>query len=144
MKCYEEDLFLLLLVSTTVVAQSDDELFDKFTQFCDELKTAEENCDVDKINSLLEQYPNFQNKSIKSYAKHLNMCNMYLAYLYQIGLSYIIENPNIKFGESTDIENIVVKEDNAPKGIYNLHGQKLDRLPASGIVIVDGRKYLIK
>ena len=57
---------------------------------------------------------------------------------------YIIENPNIKFGESTDIENIVVKEDNAPKGIYNLHGQKLDRLPASGIVIVDGRKYLIK
>ena len=141
MKCYEEDLFLLLLVSTTVVAQSDDELFDKFTQFCDELKTAEENCDVDKINSLLEQYPNSQNKSIKSYAKHLNM---YLAYLYQIGLSYIIENPNIKFGESTDIENIVVKEDNAPKGIYNLHGQKLDRLPASGIVIVDGRKYLIK
>ena len=141
MKCYEEDLFLLLLVSTTVVAQSDDELFDKFTQFCDELKTAEENCDVDKINSLLEQYPNSQNKSIKSYAKHLNM---YLAYLYQIGLSYIIENPNIKFGESTDIENIVVKEDNAPKGIYNLHGQKLDKLPASGIVIVDGRKYLIK
>ena len=134
-------MFLLLLVSTTVVAQSDDELFDKFTQFCDELKTAEENCDVDKINSLLEQYPNSQNKSIKSYAKHLNM---YLAYLYQIGLSYIIENPNIKFGESTDIENIVVKEDNAPKGIYNLHGQKLDRLPASGIVIVDGRKYLIK
>ncbi len=57
---------------------------------------------------------------------------------------YIIENPNIKFGESTDIENIVVREDNAPKGIYNLHGQKLDRLPASGIVIVDGRKYLIK
>ena len=131
----------MLLVSTTVVAQSDDELFDKFTQFCDELKTAEENCDVDKINSLLEQYPNSQNKSIKSYAKHLNM---YLAYLYQIGLSYIIENPNIKFGESTDIENIVVKEDNAPKGIYNLHGQKLDKLPASGIVIVDGRKYLIK
>lgn len=87
MKCYEEDLFLLLLVSTTVVAQSDDELFDKFTQFCDELKTAEENCDVNKINSLLEQYPNSQNKGIKSYAKHLNMCNMYLAYLYQIGLS---------------------------------------------------------
>lgn len=57
---------------------------------------------------------------------------------------YIIENPNIKFGESTDIENIVVREENAPKGIYNLHGQKLDRLPASGIVIVDGRKYLIK
>ena len=57
---------------------------------------------------------------------------------------YIIENPNISFGETTAVENVVVEGDSAPKGIYNLHGQKLDRLPASGIVIVDGRKYLIK
>ena len=56
---------------------------------------------------------------------------------------YIVENPNIKLG-STGVENVVVENDNAPKAIYNLHGQKLDRLPASGIVIVDGRKYLIK
>ena len=56
---------------------------------------------------------------------------------------YIVENPNIKLG-STGMENVVVENDNAPKAIYNLHGQKLDRLPTSGIVIVDGRKYLIK
>ena len=55
----------------------------------------------------------------------------------------IVENPNISFGE-TAIEDVVVEEDNACKGIYNLHGQKLERLPASGIVIVDGRKHLIK
>lgn len=57
---------------------------------------------------------------------------------------YIVENPNIKFGDSTGVESVVVEKDDAPKAIYNLHGQKLDRLPASGIVIVDGRKYLIK
>lgn len=56
---------------------------------------------------------------------------------------YIIENPNISFGE-TAIEDIVVEEEGLCKGIYNLHGQKLERLPDSGIVIVDGRKYLIK
>ena len=54
----------------------------------------------------------------------------------------IIENPNISFGE-TAIENIV-GEESVCKGIYNLHGQKLQRLPASGIVIVDGRKFLVK
>ncbi len=56
----------------------------------------------------------------------------------------IVENPNIKFGDTTGVENVVVEKDDAPKAIYNLHGQKLDRLPASGIVIVDGRKYLVK
>ena len=55
---------------------------------------------------------------------------------------YIVENPNISFGE-TAIENIV-GEESVCKGIYNLHGQKLERLPASGIVIVDGRKFLVK
>ena len=57
---------------------------------------------------------------------------------------YILENPNIKLGESTGVENVVIEENNAPKGIYNLQGQKLDKLPASGIVIIDGGKYLIK
>ena len=56
---------------------------------------------------------------------------------------YIIENPNIKFGEDTAVESIVV-EKKVGKGIYNLQGQKLEKLPASGIVIVDGRKYLVK
>ena len=57
---------------------------------------------------------------------------------------YIVENPNIKLGESTGVENVVVEEDNAPKGIYNMLGQKLDKLPASGIVIVNGRKNIVK
>ena len=58
---------------------------------------------------------------------------------------HIIENFNINMGgESTDVENVVVEKDDAPKAIYNLQGQKLDKLPASGIVIVDGRKCLIK
>ena len=57
---------------------------------------------------------------------------------------YIVENPNINLGGSTGVENVVVEKDNAPKAIYNLHGQKLDKLPASGIVIIDGRKHLIK
>ena len=58
---------------------------------------------------------------------------------------YIVENPNINLDDLTGVENIVVNEDNAPKAIiYNLLGQKLDKLPAAGIVIVNGRKYMIK
>ena len=57
---------------------------------------------------------------------------------------YILENPNIKLGGETGVGNVVVEEHDAPKAIYNLHGQKLDKLPASGIVIINGRKYLIK
>ena len=57
---------------------------------------------------------------------------------------YIVENPNIKIGNTTGVESVVLKENDAPKGIYNMLGQKLDKLPASGVVIVDGRKYIIK
>lgn len=57
---------------------------------------------------------------------------------------YIVENPNISLDDLTGIEDVVVTQDDAPKGIYNLHGQRLEGLPASGIVIIDGRKYLIK
>ena len=56
----------------------------------------------------------------------------------------IVENPNIRLGEVTGVESVFDTEDNARKGIYNLHGQKLERLPASGVVIVDGRKYFVK
>lgn len=56
----------------------------------------------------------------------------------------IFENPNIVLNESSAVENIVATDENSCKGIYNLLGQKLDKLPSSGIVIVDGRKYLIK
>ena len=56
----------------------------------------------------------------------------------------IVENPNIRLGEVTGVESLFDVEYNACKGIYNLHGQKLERLPASGVVIVDGRKYFVK
>ena len=55
----------------------------------------------------------------------------------------IVENPNITLG-TTGVEGVVVEKNDTPKAIYNLHGQKLDRLPESGIVVVNGRKYLIK
>lgn len=54
----------------------------------------------------------------------------------------IWENPNINLNEETAVENVVVTT--AVKGIYNLQGQKLETLPESGIVIVNGEKYLIK
>ena len=57
---------------------------------------------------------------------------------------YIVENPNITLDDFTAVESVVVTEDNTRKGIYNLHGQRLEGLPASGIVIVDGRKCIIK
>lgn len=89
MKYYEEDLFIVAFTLHNGVAQIDDRFneFDKFTQFCDELKTAEVDGDVAKIDSLLELYPDFRDKSIKSNAKYRYCYNAYLAYLYQIGLS---------------------------------------------------------
>ena len=57
---------------------------------------------------------------------------------------YIVENPNISLDDLTGVEDVVVEEDNAQDVIYNLHGQKLDKLPSSGIVIINRRKYLIK
>ena len=53
---------------------------------------------------------------------------------------YILENPNIA---ATSIEEPVAKNE-APKGIYNLQGQKLSSMPSSGIVIVDNKKVYIK
>lgn len=55
---------------------------------------------------------------------------------------YIVENPNI---EVADIVTSIQKaasaaEGTAPRGIYNLHGQKLQTMPKEGIVIVDGKK----
>ena len=53
---------------------------------------------------------------------------------------YILENPNIA---ATSIEEPVAKNE-APKGIYNLQGQKLSSMPSSVIVIVDNKKLYIK
>lgn len=57
---------------------------------------------------------------------------------------YIIENPNVLSGSTASIDNVVFVEENVCEGIYNLQGQKLDSLPESGIVILNGVKYLIK
>ena len=54
---------------------------------------------------------------------------------------YILENPNITLND-TSVEAAVKKEVN--EGIYNLQGQKLNSLPTSGIVIVNGKKYVIR
>ena len=55
---------------------------------------------------------------------------------------YIIENPNIT-SEVLPVEEMII-DNNVSKGIYNLQGQKLYSLPTSGIVIIDGKKALIK
>ena len=57
---------------------------------------------------------------------------------------YILENPNIDLDKMTAVEDVVVEENKASKGIYNLLGQKLEGPLNPGIVIIDGRKYLIK
>ena len=60
---------------------------------------------------------------------------------------YIIENPNIEVEDiiSTGIESLPTSIENlSRKGIYNLHGQKLVALPKQGVVIVDGKKKIIK
>lgn len=55
-----------------------------------------------------------------------------------------IENPNVKVEVDTSVDGITIVEDNANYGIYNLQGQKLESLPSSGIVIVNGKKVLVK
>jgi hypothetical protein len=58
---------------------------------------------------------------------------------------YIIENPNIEVDDLlTSIQEVVSSEKVAQKGIYNLHGQKLNALPKEGVVIVDGKKKVIR
>ena len=57
---------------------------------------------------------------------------------------YILENPNISLNENA-IEEVVADKSNATrKGIYNLQGQKLCTMPATGIVIVDNKKVYIQ
>ena len=55
---------------------------------------------------------------------------------------YIIENPNIDLSD-TAIQDVIAPEREAA-GIYNLQGQKLSTMPASGIVIIDNKKVYIK
>ena len=55
---------------------------------------------------------------------------------------YIVENPNVKFGDTMIDEAIV--DTPVREGIYNLQGQRLRVLPASGIVIINNKKHLIR
>jgi hypothetical protein len=58
---------------------------------------------------------------------------------------YIIENPNIEVDDLlTSIQEVASSEKVAQKGIYNLQGQKLNALPKEGVVIVDGKKKVIR
>ncbi|MBR5466824.1 MAG: hypothetical protein IKU79_05420 [Bacteroidaceae bacterium] len=59
---------------------------------------------------------------------------------------YIIENPNIEVNDIlTSIDQIQSTDSTiSSRGIYNMHGQKLNALPAEGIVIVDGKKKVVK
>ena len=63
--------------------------------------------------------------------------------IFSLGRTPFLDGGYTVFGEVEEGLGVVEKDD-APRVIYNLHGQKLDRLPTSGIVIVNGRKYLIK
>ena len=60
---------------------------------------------------------------------------------------YIIENPNIEVEDilATSIQDINVEDGVSVKqGIYNMQGQKLYALPKEGVVIVDGKKQIIR
>ena len=60
---------------------------------------------------------------------------------------YIIENPNIEVEDilATSIQDINVEDGASVKqGIYNMQGQKLYALPKEGVVIVDGKKKIIR
>ena len=61
-------------------------------------------------------------------------------------IMYIIENPNIEVSDIlTSIDQIQSTDSTiSSRGIYNMHGQKLNALPAEGIVIVDGKKKVVK
>lgn len=59
---------------------------------------------------------------------------------------YIIENPNIEVNDIiTSIDNIIGGSNNAEvDAIYNMQGQKLNAIPQQGVVIVNGKKKVVK
>lgn len=59
---------------------------------------------------------------------------------------YIIENPNIEVEDLlTSIQDIQGSTESlSSRGIYNMQGQRLNALPKEGIVIVDGKKKIIR
>ena len=61
-------------------------------------------------------------------------------------IMYIIENPNIEVSDIiTSIDNITGGSNNAEvDAIYNMQGQKLNVIPQQGVVIVNGKKKVVK
>ena len=59
---------------------------------------------------------------------------------------YIIENPNVEVADIlTSIQDIESgPEAVTSRGIYNMQGQRLNALPKEGIVIVDGKKKVVR
>ena len=59
---------------------------------------------------------------------------------------YIIENPNIEVEDHlTSIQDIQGSTESlGSRGIYNMQGQRLNALPKEGIVIVDGKKKVVR
>jgi hypothetical protein len=59
---------------------------------------------------------------------------------------YIIENPNIEVNDIiTSIDNIIGGSNNVEvDAIYNMQGQKLNAIPQQGVVIVNGKKKVVK
>lgn len=55
---------------------------------------------------------------------------------------YIFESKDIEYLKNTGIENIIVES--KITGIYNLFGQKLQKIDRPGIYIVNGKKVIIK
>ena len=56
---------------------------------------------------------------------------------------YILENPNIDLNEDSGLD-VVEVERGANEGIYNLQGQKLNKMPKRGLVIVGNKKMYVK
>lgn len=59
---------------------------------------------------------------------------------------YIIENPNIEVSDIlTSISDIPANPTGiSSKGIYNMQGQRLNALPKEGVVIINGKKKVIR
>ena len=59
---------------------------------------------------------------------------------------YIVENPNIEVEDIlTSIEDVLSNNATAKtKAMYNMQGQRLQAMPKEGIVIVDGKKKVVR
>ena len=61
-------------------------------------------------------------------------------------MMYIVENPNIEVEDIiTSVEDVVSNSATVKtKAVYNMQGQRLQAMPKEGIVIVDGKKKVVR